>query len=491
MKAPQKGIYRSSLALLTDLYEITMIYGYWKLGIMDRESVFTLFFRKRPFQGNFAIAAGLETAIDFIKNFHFDESDLAYLGSLKAYNGKPLFEKAFLDYLATFSFKCDVDAVPEGTPVFPYEPLMVVKGPILHAQLLESSLLNIINFQTLIATKASRICSAAEGDEVVEFGLRRAQGIDGSLSGTRAAYIGGCHSTSSVIAGKYFGIPVKGTHAHSWIMAFDSEEESFDAYAEVMPNNCIYLVDTYDSIKGAKHAIEAAKKHEKKGTKMLGVRLDSGDLTHLSIEIRRLLDEAGFHDAKIMASNELDEVLIRDLKKQGAQVNLWGVGTNLITAKGQSALDGVYKLSAIRSEKGEWEHKVKISEQVAKTTNPGVLQIRRFISQKGEYLSDLLYNREPPPQSFSEFIDPIDPTNKRKVPENAEFQDLLVPIFQKGKCVYKSPPLDKIREHAISEVQRFAPSMRRFLNPQPYFMGLEKTLYELKLKLIEAIRKEP
>jgi len=315
-------IYKSSLALLTDLYELTMAYGYWKLGMMERQASFSLSFRRRPFGGNYAIAAGLQTAIEFIEAFRFGESDLTYLEGLKTPNGEYLFEPKFLDYLSKLSLNCDLYAMPEGTPVFPYEPLLFVRGPILEAQILESALLNIINFQTLIATKASRICEAAEGDEVVEFGLRRAQGIDGALSGTRASFVGGCHATSNVIAGKHFGIPVKGTHAHSWIMAFDKEEEAFKAYADVMPNNCIYLVDTYNTIEGVKKAIAVAKT---KKEKMLGVRLDSGDLAQLSIEIRKLLDEAGFTDAKIMASNELDEWVIRDLKMQGAKVNLWGV----------------------------------------------------------------------------------------------------------------------------------------------------------------------
>jgi nicotinate phosphoribosyltransferase len=481
-------IYQSSLALLTDLYELTMAYGYWKLKMMDREAVFNLFFRRRPFQGSFAITAGLESAIQFIENFKFEDSDLGYLESLKAYNGKPLFEREFLDYLSTFKFSCDVDAMVEGTPVFPYEPLIRVRGPILEAQLLESSLLNIINFQTLIATKAARVCAAAEGDEVIEFGLRRAQGIDGALSGTRASFVGGCHSTSNVIAGKFFGIPVKGTHAHSWIMAFDSEEEAFDAYSKVMPNNCIFLVDTYNSIEGVKHAIATAQKE--KNIKMQGVRLDSGDLAHLSIHIRKMLDEAGFTDAKIMASNELDEMIIRDLKKQGAKINLWGVGTNLITAKDQPALDGVYKLAALQDEKGEWCYKIKISEQLAKTTNPGILQVRRFFDEEGMARSDMMYDVEMGlPESF-ELIDPIDPTMRKKVKKEMQSEELLVPIFKRGKRVYTSPSLTQIRENTLTQLKKLSEPMRRFLYPQPYFVGLEKNLYHLKMRLIEEIKND-
>ena len=349
-KDPLKSIYRESLSLLTDFYQLSMAYGYWKLGIAERESVFHLFFRRKPFNGGFAISAGLETVLEFLHGFHYTQTDLAYLEQLNGGDGKPFFDPAFLEYLSKFSFQCDIDAMPEGTPVFPYEPLLRVQGPILQAQLLESPLLNIINFQTLVATKSARICWAARPDPVVEFGLRRAQGIDGALAASRAAFIGGCESTSNVLAGKIYGIPVKGTHAHSWIMAFDDEEESFEAFAQAMPNNCIFLIDTYASIEGVNKAIRVGKNMRDKGVEMIGVRLDSGDLAHLSIEIRKLLDAAGFPDAKIMASNELDEHIIKDLKHQDAKVNVWGVGTNLVTGKDQPALDGVYKISAIKDD---------------------------------------------------------------------------------------------------------------------------------------------
>jgi nicotinate phosphoribosyltransferase len=481
-------MYQSSLALLTDLYELTMAYGYWKLGMMDREAVFTLFFRKRPFQGSFAIAAGLKSAIDFIEKFRFEASDLSYLESLKAYNGKPLFEKEFLDYLKNFKFTCDIEAIPEGTPAFPYEPLIRVQGPILQAQLLESSLLNIINFQTLIATKASRVCMAAEGDEVIEFGLRRAQGIDGALSAKRAAFIGGCQSTSNVLAGKFFGIPVKGTHAHSWIMAFDKEEESFEAYAKVMPDNCVFLVDTYDTIEGVKRAIAVAQKQ--RGLKMLGVRIDSGDLAHLSIQVRRLLDDAGYQEAEIMASNELDETIIRDLKKQGAKIDLWGVGTNLVTGEGQPALDGVYKLSAIQSANGKWDYRLKTSEQLVKTTNPGILQVRRFFNKEGMVTCDMMYDIKMGFSDHVELIDPIDPSVRKKIESHAEHQDLLVPVFRGGKRVYDSPNLFEIQKNTQLQLSKLPKPMRRFLYPQPYFVGLEKNLYDLKMRLIEESKHE-
>lgn len=473
-----KTTYRESLSLLTDFYELTMAYGYWKKGLADREAAFQLFFRRKPFKGEFAIAAGLDIALDFIERFRYSPDDLAYLEQLK------LFEPAFLDYLSNFSFQCDIDAMPEGTPVFPYEPLLRVQGPLLHAQLLECPLLNIINFQSLIATKAARICWAARPDPVVEFGMRRAQGIDGALSASRAAYIGGCESTSHVLAGKVYGIPVKGTHAHSWIMSFDDEEEAFEAYADAMPKNCIFLIDTYDTISGVKKAIRVAKKKE---IEMLGVRLDSGDLAQLSIEVRKLLDEAGFPQAKIMASNELEEWIITDLKHQGSKINVWGVGTNLVTGKDQPALDGVYKLSAIKDKSGKWQYKIKLSEQLSKVTNPGFSQVRRYTNGHS-YLADMVYDTQLPLSDHLQAIDPFDPTHSQTFHSDMKYTDLLVPVVRGGKRIYTSPPLKEIRERTIRELSQFHPATRRFLNPQPHFVGLEKSLYELKLKLIQDLK---
>ncbi len=486
-KDPLQSIYCESLALLTDFYELTMAYGYWKKGMADREAVFQLFFRRKPFNGEFAIAAGLEIALDFIERFHYSASDLAYLEQLKNSDGTPLFDPKFLEFLSHFSFKCDIDAMPEGTAVFPYEPLVRVQGPILHAQLLECPLLNIINFQSLIATKAARVCWAARPDPVVEFGMRRAQGIDGALSASRAAYIGGCESTSHVLAGKIYGIPVRGTHAHSWIMAFDEEETSFDAYAEVMPKNCIFLIDTYDTMSGVKKAISAAKKMRRSGIEMMGVRLDSGDLAHLSIEVRKMLDNHGFPQAKIMASNELDEWIISDLKHQGSKINVWGVGTNLVTGKSQPALDGVYKLSAIRDQKGSWQYKIKISEQLTKATNPGLPQVRRYFDHSG-YLADMIYDIHTDLPSAPQCVDPFDPAHCQTFSPEATYKDLLVPILRKGSRVYTLPSLHEIREKTIHELAQFHPATRRFLYPQPYFVGLEKSLYELKLRLIQEIQ---
>jgi len=480
-------IYNQSLALLTDLYQLTMVYGYWKAKLADRQAVFHLNFRKWPFNGGYAIAAGLETAIEFIRAFHFSSTDLDYLAELPDAHGKPLFEKGFLKFLSEFQFSCDIDAMPEGSLVFPYEPLIRVKGPIWQAQLLESPLLNIINFQTLIATKASRICLAAKPDPVIEFGMRRAQGIDGAISASRAAYIGGCEGTSDVLAGKLFGIPVRGTHAHSWVMAFEDEKTSFETFAKVMPKGCIMLIDTYDSIEGVKRAIQVARDLKAKGFELSGVRIDSGDLAALSIEIRKILDKEGFLETQIMASNELDEYLIRDLKQQGAKITIWGVGTHLVTGKNQPALDGVYKLSAIQDAQKKWQYRLKLSEQTAKVTNPGILQVRRQFDGK-HYLADAVYDELlglPDPCTSIHFSDP----NEIASFSLSESTDVLVPIFREGKQVYKSPSIQNIQAKAFEELSRLPDTVQRFTNPQTFHTGLEKNLYAKKLEIIRKYKK--
>lgn len=481
------SVYGHSLALLTDLYQLTMSYGYWKSGLADKEAVFHLFFRRSPFHGGFTVAAGLETAVDYLRNFRFDSSDLNYLGSLKGPDGTPLFESAFLDYLAEIKFSCDVDAVPEGTVVFPYEPMVRVQGPLIQCQILESPLLNLINFPSLIATKAARIRIAAKEDEVIEFGVRRAQGIDGSLTASRAAYIGGCDSTSNVLAGKLFGIPVKGTHSHSWVMVFDSELESFQAYAACMPANCVFLVDTYDTIQGVKNAIIVGNRLKSQGKKLAGIRLDSGDLAYLSIKSRQMLDEAGFADVKIVASNELDETIISELKRQGSQITVWGVGTNLVTAKDQSSLDGVYKLSAIRDPGEEWRYKLKLSEQMVKVSNPGILQIKRFSSGK-QNVADVIYDIHSKINPDCTLVDPLDSTKQRTLQKGLSSRDLLVPVFRQGKLVYEVPSLKEIRDNTQNELSQFHVGLKRFLNPHQYIVGMEKSLYDLKIDLIQRIR---
>ena len=480
-------IYRSPLTLLTDLYQLTMAYGYWKTGRAQREAVFHLTFRRHPFCGGYTLAAGLGFALDYLREFRFAADDIAYLATLTGSDDKPLFTRAFLDYLGDLRLTCDVHAIPEGTVVFPHQPLLRVQGPILQCQILESALLNIVNFQSLVATKAARICSAAAGEPVVEFGLRRAQGIDGALAASRAAYIGGCAATSNVLAGKLFGIPVKGTHAHSWIMSFDDELEAFEAYAAVMPNNCVFLVDTYDTLDGVRNAITVARRLRETGHKLLGIRLDSGDLAYLSIEARRLLDEAGLHDTLVMATNDLDEGIIESLKAQGAAIAVWGVGTKLVTAYDQPALGGVYKLGAVRNGDGKWEPKVKLSEQAIKTSTPGVLQVRRFF-RDGEARADMIYNEllgvgDPPT-----IVDPLDPTRRRVMSDAQHSEDLLVPVIRQGKSTYDSPPLAAIRDRAREQQALFHSSIRRLLNPHHYPVGLERGLHDMKTALILQAR---
>src|SRR4051812_7865930 len=439
------GLYRHSLALLTDLYQLTMAYGYWKLGRADDHAVFQLYYRRNPFGGGYAVAAGLGYVVDYLNSLRFDEGDLAYLRTLTGNDGKPLFDGAFVDYLRDLRFTCDIDAVAEGTVVFPNEPLLRVSGPILQAQILETPLLNMINFQTLVATKAARVCEATGGEAVIEFGLRRAQGVDGSLAASRAAYVGGVHATSNVLAGKLFGIPVKGTHAHSWVMSFDTEMGSFDAYAGAMPNNCVFLVDTYDTIDGVRRAVEVGRKLREAGHEMVGVRLDSGDLAYLSIEARRILDEGGFPQAKILASNDLDENIIVSLKTQGARIDTWGVGTKLVTAYDQPALGGIYKLAALRKADGQWEYKVKLSEQAAKVSTPGVLNVRRYFREDGEAIGDMIYNEQFAVPADPVIVDPFDFSRRKRLAGGAPHEDLLVPVFRGGRCVYEVPPLAESR----------------------------------------------
>lgn len=470
-------------ALLTDLYQLTMAYGYWKSGKADQESVFHLFFRKAPFKGGFTIACGLTDVIQYLRGFKFEKSDLDYLRTLKGNDGKPLFEPAFLRYLGDLKLRLDVHAVPEGTVVFPQEPLLRVQGSILEAQLVETALLNLVNFQSLIATKAARVCLSAEADPVIEFGLRRAQGIDGALTASRAAFIGGCAGTSNVLAGKAFGIPVKGTHAHSWVMSFDDEAEAFETYANALPNNGIFLVDTYNTLEGVRHAINAGKHLRKNGHKLGGIRLDSGDLAYLSIEARKLLDAAGFKDAIIVGSNDLNEHLIASLKQQKAKIDTWGVGTMLVTAYDQPALGGVYKLSAIRKTDGSWQHKIKLSEQAVKVTNPGILQVRRF--RKGnEFIGDAIYDETRALSRRVTIVDPADATRRKHFAAGTQHEDLLVPILRRGKLVYDLPRLADIRARVRDQLALLYPGIKRLDNPHQYPAGLELSLHEFKTELI-------
>lgn len=476
-----------NLALLTDLYQLTMACGYWRAGVAEKEAVFHLFFRSQPFQGGFSIACGLGPAIDYLRTLKFAEEEIAYLGTLTGNDGKPLFDAGFLEYLRNLQWSCDVDAMPEGTVVFPHEPLLRIQGPLLQCQLVETALLNLLNFQTLVATKAARICLAAQGEPVVEFGLRRAQGVDGAMAASRAAYIGGCAATSNVLAGHRYGIPVRGTHAHSWVMAFDTEEEAFRAYAEAMPNNAIFLVDTYDTLQGVEQAIAMGRWLQEHGHKLGGIRLDSGDLAWLSIEARRKLDEAGFPEAVILASNDLDEQTIASLKQQGAAINVWGVGTRLVTAYDQPALGGVYKLSAVRSKGEAWQHRVKLSEQVAKVSTPGLQQVRRF-ARGGGYIGDMIYDLDGPPEQSRVIVDRTDATRRKQIPTDAEQEDLLVPIFRGGRLVYEQPPIAAVRERARVQLSGFHEGHKRFLHPHEYPVGLSPALHDLRTRLVLVAR---
>ncbi|WP_291787535.1 nicotinate phosphoribosyltransferase [Cecembia sp.] len=480
-----KDLYQGSLALLTDFYQLTMAYAYWKAGKAEEEAVFNLFFRKNPFQGGYTVAAGLDYIIDFCRNFRFEEDDLEYLRAMKNEDNRPVFESAFLDYLKNMEFSCDLEAVEEGTVIFPHMPIVKVKGPLLQCQLLETPLLNIINFQTLIATKAARIVHAAKGDSVLEFGLRRAQGIDGALAASRAAFIGGCSATSNVMAGKLFGIPVSGTHAHSWIMSFDSELEAFKAYAAAFPDKCIFLVDTYDTVNGVRNAIEVGKVLREKGKEMLGIRIDSGDLAYYSNLAREMLDEAGFPNAKIVASNDLDEQIITSLKMQEASINVWGVGTKLVTAYDQPALGAVYKLAAVKKADGSWEPKVKVSQQSIKINIPGIQNAVRF-SKNGKAVADMIFlEGENLSKSQHMIIDPVDPTKRKKINTTGLDQELLLrSIFEKGKKVYDRPDIQQIKGNAKRNLAQFDKTHKRLVNPHIYPVGLEERLYEMRTQLV-------
>ncbi len=475
-----------SWTLLTDLYQLTMAFGYWKQGMHERDAVFHLAYRENPFGGSFSVVAGLELVCQHLQALRFDRSDIEYLSSLRGVDGRPLFERAFLEYLAGLELRVSVDAIPEGTLAFAHEPLLRVSGPLLQAQILESPLLTIVNFQTLIATKAARICAAAQGTPVLEFGMRRAQGVDGALGASRAAYIGGCVATSNLMAGKLFDIPVRGTHAHSWVMCFEDELSSFEAYAQALPNNCVFLVDTYDTVSGVKHAIQVAQRLRSAGHEMLGIRLDSGDLAALSIQARRMLDEAGFPQAVVVASSDLDEYKIAELRRRGAVINVWGVGTRLATAYDQPALGGVYKLSALKDEHGQWVDRLKLSDDLIKVSNPGILQVRRYRDQH-RMLGDVVYDqRDEEPR----VMHPLDNCSKKVVvPDVAQGQDLLVPVFRQGQLVYDLPATRDIRQRALGQLADFDGVVSTTQRTSAYPVGLSERLQTRKNELMRRKRK--
>jgi nicotinate phosphoribosyltransferase len=478
--------YGQSLTLLTDLYQLTMSAAAWKAGADQREGAFHLFFRRAPFGSGFTVAAGLGTALEYLRGWGFKSDDLSYLASLRAASGEPMFEPGFLDYLRRLEPRLDIDAVPEGTAVFPQEPLLRVQGPVVLCMLLESPLLDLINFQTLIATKAARVCIAAQGDPVLEFGLRRAQGPDGALSASRAAFVGGCAATSNTLAGKHLGIPVRGTHAHSWVMLCDSERDAFEAYARAMPYNVVLLVDTYDTLQGIRNAIEVGRRLRAQGRDLAGIRLDSGDLAWLSIEARKMLDAAGFEKTSILASNELDERLIESLKQQGARIDAWGVGTRLVTGGDEPALGGVFKLCAVREPGGPWRPRIKLSEQTAKISVPGILQVRRFLVG-GQAAGDLIYDVGDGVSSQT-LVDPTDVTKRQTLPPGTPWEDLLVPVWRAGAPVYQSPALPELRARTQAQLGLLHDGMKRFVNPRIYPVGLDPVLHERRTRMILEAR---
>ena len=477
----------SNLTLLTDLYELTMMQGYFKAK-NDNLAVFDAFYRTNPSKGGYAICAGLEQVIEYIENLHFDEDDIAYLRSLK------IFDEDFLEYLATFRFSGDIYALPEGTVMFPREPMLKVIAPVMEAQLIETALLNIVNHQSLIATKASRVCHAAQGDGVMEFGLRRAQGPDAGVYGARAAMIGGCKGTSNVLAGQMFDVPVLGTHAHSWIMSFPDEYTAFKTYAELYPNACTLLVDTYDTLhSGVPNAIRVFTELREKGIhpKSYGIRLDSGDLAYLSKEARKMLDDAGFPDAVISASNDLDEYLIESLKSQGATITSWGVGTNLITSKDNPSFGGVYKLTAIADEDGNFIPKIKKSENIEKVTNPGNKTIYRIYDKAtGKIKADLICLADEVYDEAEELVlfDPNAPWKKTKLAGGTyTMRELLIPVVKNGEVVYHSPKVMEIREYCNKEKDTLWDGCKRFAFAQLPRVDLSQKLYDLKTELLNAV----
>lgn len=480
-----------NLTLLTDLYELTMMQGYFKEKDANETVIFDMFYRTNPHGNGFAVCAGLEQVIQYIRGLHFDESDIAYLGSLG------IFEKDFLDYLREFRFTGDIYGVPEGTVIFPREPIVKVIAPIMQAQLVETALLNIINHQSLIATKTERIVYAARGDGVMEFGLRRAQGPDAGIYGARAAMIAGCIATSNLLCGKMFQVPVKGTHAHSWIMSFPDELTAFRTYAKLYPSACILLVDTYDTLSsGVPHAIQVFQEMREAGIAMAsyGIRLDSGDLAYLSKKAKKMLDEAGFPDAIISASNDLDENLIDSLKMQGAAINSWGVGTNLITAKDCPSFGGVYKLAAVKDKAtGRFIPKIKLSENAEKITNPGNKTIRRIYDKAtGKIIADLicLVGEEFDTGNSLLLFDPIETWKKTMLgPGSYTLRELLVPIFLEGRCVYDSPRVMDIQAYCAKELDTLWDESKRLINPHTVHVDLSNELWHIKNQLLDSYHK--
>lgn len=472
-----------NLTLLTDFYELTMGNGYLENGLADTVCCFDLYFRKVPDNGGFAVMCGLEQAINYIKKLSFTDEDIAYL------RDKKIFSEKFLDYLRNFKFSCDVWAIPEGTPVFPNEPLVIVKGPAIQAQLMETMLLLCINHQCLIATKAARIVKAADGRAVMEFGSRRAQGSDGAIYGARAAYIGGCAGTACTISDKEMGTPALGTMAHSWVQMFDSELDAFRAYAKCYPDACLLLVDTYNVLKsGIPNAIKVFNELRAEGHEPAGIRIDSGDITYLSRKARKMLDDAGFHNAKICISNSLDEYIIEDILRQGACIDSFGVGERLITSRSEPVFGGVYKLTAVEKD-GQIIPKIKLSENVTKITTPDFKELWRFYDKTtGKAIADLItcYGEEVDDTKPYTIFDPEHPYKKKTVTDFTA-KKLLVQIFDKGECVYESPSATEIRDFCREQIGTLWSEVTRFENPHEYYVDLSKKLWDKKNDLLNEM----
>ena len=478
---------RINLTMLCDFYELTMANGYYESKMQDQITYFDLFFRNVPDGGGFAIAAGLEQAVKYIQELHFDEEDIAFLRS------KKLFSERFLASLKDFHFTGDIWAVPEGTPIFPREPIMTVRARAIEAQLVETYLLLALNHQSLIATKANRVVRAAQGRTVLEFGSRRAQGGDGAVLGARAAYIGGCGGTACTISDELYGVPAGGTMAHSWVQMFDSEYEAFKTYCKVYPENATLLVDTYNTLRsGVPNAIRAFNEVLKPlGIKKCGIRLDSGDMTYLTKQARKMLDEAGWEECRITVSNSLDEYIIRDLITQGAKIDLFGVGERLITARSEPVFGGVYKLTAVENRQGEVIPKIKISENVGKITNPHFKKVYRFFgNDTGKAIADYLcvYDESVDDNSNLEIFDP-EATWKRKTVYNFTAKELLVPIFKDGRLVYELPSLESIRSYCKEQIDTLWDEVKRFENPHTYYVDLSQKLWDIKYHLLRENNK--
>ena len=477
----------TSSLLLNDLYQFTMAYGFWKAGISEHQAVFHANFRQAPFNGEYIVLAGTTPLWEWLKRFTITTAECDFLSTLKDPLGQSLLPDVFLRYLNELTLSLDIHAAPEGALVFAHEPWLRIEGPLLQCQLLETPILNMVNFQSLIATKAARICQAADNKPVFELGLRRAHGPDGGLSASRAAYIGGCSGTSNLLAGKTFDMPVMGSQAHSWVMSFPDESAAFNAYAECYPDNCTLLVDTFNTQQGISNAIKTGENLRLHGHQLRAIRLDSGDLTYLSQLARAQLDQAGFDHTQIIATNDLDEYIIDNLQAQQAAIDVYGVGTKLVTAFDQPALGGVYKLGALQDETGTWQYKLKLSENIAKISTPGRLNVARY-TLAGQAICDAIYDDDFGLNAGSWLIDPLDPTRRRKVPQHVEPQQLLQPYLHKGQLCVPLPDLTSIRAEVRAQLQSIHPGIKRLLNPHHYAVGLEENLHDFKMHLVRQLR---